>query len=177
MATQPTGIRVFDKSDRFNQFDSPLGSITLAVSDRGVRGLWFGGQQHFPTLPERSFSPRDTLLRETEKQLGEYFSGRRKMFDLPLDLGRGTPFQQAIWHALTRQPYGVTTTYSELAHQIGRANAVRAVGAAVGRNPISVIVPCHRVVGSDGSLTGYAGGLERKIKLLRLEGAPLSDQL
>ena len=174
MAAQPTGIRVFDEHDRFNRFDSALGPITLAASERGLRGLWFDGQQHFPELPDRSFSPRDTLLREAEKQLGDYFSGKRKVFDLPLDFSRGTPFQQSIWQALTRQPFGVTTTYGELANRIGRANAVRAVGAAIGRNPISVIVPCHRVVGSDGSLTGYAGGLERKIQLLRLEGAAFS---
>lgn len=174
MTTQPTGIRVFDESDRFNCFDSALGPITLAASERGLRGLWFEDQHYFPELPDRPFSPRDSLLQEAEKQLGEYFSGKRKMFDLPLDFSRGTSFQQSIWHELTRQPFGVTTTYSELANRIGRAKAVRAVGAAIGRNPISVIVPCHRVLGSDGSLTGYAGGLERKIELLRIEGTALS---
>lgn len=176
MATQPTGIRVFDPHDRFHRFDSALGPITLAASDTGLRGLWFEGQHYFPNLPDRPFSPRDSVLRKAEQQLREYFAGQRKTFDLPLDFSRGTPFQRSIWTALTRQPFGVTTTYSTLASQIGRANAVRAVGAAIGRNPISVIVPCHRVLGSDGSLTGYAGGLERKIALLRIEALALADQ-
>lgn len=175
MATQPTGVRVFDEDDRFHRFDSVLGPITLAASGKGLRGLWFEGQHYFPDLPERPFSPRDSVLREAQKQLREYFSGKRKTFDLSLDFSRGTPFQQSIWDALTRQPFGVSTTYSKLASQVGRANAVRAVGAAIGRNPISVIVPCHRVLGADGSLTGYAGGLERKVALLRIEGMTPPD--
>lgn len=110
------------------------------------------------------------MLKEAEHQLQAYFSGQRQDFDLPLDLSRGTDFQRGVWQALINLPFGSTTTYANLARQIGRPDAVRAVGAAIGRNPISVIVPCHRVLGTDGSLTGYAGGLERKIELLRIEG-------
>jgi len=103
-------------------------------------------------------------------QLEDYFAGRRAHFDLPLDLSRGTHFQQLVWRALLRIPRGVTTSYAALGAAIGRPAAARAVGAAVGRNPVSVIVPCHRVLGSNGSLTGYAGGIERKRRLLALEG-------
>jgi methylated-DNA-[protein]-cysteine S-methyltransferase len=110
------------------------------------------------------------VLLQAAAQVNEYFAGARTRFDLPLDLSHGTPFQQSVWHALLRLPYGDTTSYAALSAAIGTPAAVRAVGAAVGRNPISVIVPCHRILGSDGSLTGYAGGLDRKRQLLTLEG-------
>jgi methylated-DNA-[protein]-cysteine S-methyltransferase len=103
-------------------------------------------------------------------QLDEYFAGTRTRFELTLDLQGGTAFQQSVWQALLSIPRGETTTYGDLSRRVGQASAVRAVGAAVGRNPVSIVVPCHRVLGSDGSLTGYAGGLERKEALLRLEG-------
>jgi methylated-DNA-[protein]-cysteine S-methyltransferase len=115
------------------------------------------------------------VLRETEQQLADYFAGRRRQFDLPLDLSHGTAFQQSVWQALLAIAPGRTTSYGALALAVGKPAAVRAVGAAVGRNPISVIVPCHRVLGADGSLTGYAGGLERKRALLELEGALVSQ--
>jgi methylated-DNA-[protein]-cysteine S-methyltransferase len=105
------------------------------------------------------------------KQLSEYFAGRRAAFELPLDLRGGTAFQQSVWQALLHIPSGATSSYGALSTLIGKSAAVRAVGAAVGRNPLSVVVPCHRVLGSDGSLTGYAGGLPRKSALLQLEGA------
>ena len=117
-----------------------------------------------------------SLLRKAAEQLRQYLRGERQHFDLPLDLGGGTPFQQAVWKALLRIPTGHTTSYGALGRQIGKPAAVRAVGAAVGRNPLSVVVPCHRVLGQDGSLTGYAGGLDRKATLLHLEGA-LPDSL
>jgi methylated-DNA-[protein]-cysteine S-methyltransferase len=109
-------------------------------------------------------------LQKTVQQLQAYFAGQRKDFDLPLDLRRGTPFQQAAWQALRALPYGATTSYGALSAAIGRPRAMRAVGAAIGRNPVSIIVPCHRVIGANGALTGYAGGLPRKQALLQLEG-------
>jgi methylated-DNA-[protein]-cysteine S-methyltransferase len=110
-------------------------------------------------------------LIKTAQQLALYFAGQRHDFDLPLDLSGGTEFQQAVWRALLTIPSGQTTSYGQISQSISNPMAVRAVGAAVGRNPISIIVPCHRVLGADGSLTGYAGGLDRKTALLRLEGA------
>jgi methylated-DNA-[protein]-cysteine S-methyltransferase len=109
------------------------------------------------------------VLRAAMDQLDDYFAGRRDAFELPLDLQAGTPFQQSVWNALCSIAPGATTTYGELGRRIGRPEAARAVGAAVGRNPLSIVVPCHRVVGSDGALTGYAGGIERKTALLAHE--------
>lgn len=149
---------------------SPLGPLLLARTEAGLAGAWFKAQKWHPTelgAPER---PDDPLLQQAAAQIAEYFAGRRAHFDLPLDL-HGTAFQQAVWRALCAIDAGATQSYAEVARSIGAAQAVRAVGAAVGRNPVSVIVPCHRVVGADGSLTGYAGGLERKRALLTLEGA------
>ncbi len=117
--------------------------------------------------------PEDTehaVLKQTSQQLAEYFAGQRKRFDVPLDLACGTAFQQSVWQALLAIPQGSTESYGDVSRRIGKPGAARAVGAAVGHNPVSIIVPCHRVMGSDGSLTGYGGGLDRKIALLRLEG-------
>ncbi len=161
----------FDTSIVQARYRSPLGSMIVAATARGVAGVWFDGQRHLPdhcAWPER---PGDPLLVRAIAQLGEYFAGQRIAFDLPLDLQGGSPFQQSVWQALLGIPPGGTTSYAALSRQIGQPAAVRAVGAAVGRNPVSVVVPCHRVVGSNGALTGYAGGLERKGALLRLEGA------
>jgi methylated-DNA-[protein]-cysteine S-methyltransferase len=157
------------------RFDSPLGIIILAATDKGLAGLWFDGQRHFPVglsgaepWPARDDHP---VLRQTVRQLREYFAGTRTTFDAPLDLSVGTPFQQSVWQALLAIAPGDTASYSQISSRIGKPAAVRAVGAAVGRNPVSIIVPCHRVMGADGSLTGYAGGLPRKTALLTLEGA------
>ncbi|MDP2452412.1 MAG: methylated-DNA--[protein]-cysteine S-methyltransferase [Polaromonas sp.] len=114
--------------------------------------------------------PEHPVLKEVMRQLGEYFAGRRTEFDVPLDLAHGTAFQQSVWQALLAIPQGGTASYSEVGRRIGKPAAVRAVGAAVGRNPVSIIVPCHRVMGANGALTGYAGGLDRKTALLKLEG-------
>ncbi len=155
--------------------ESPLGTVWLSATDRGLAGLWFLDQRHAPAwlgtgLPE---SPTHPVLVRTAEQIRAYFVGRRRDFDLPLDLeAMGTPFQQSVWRALCNIPCGETVSYGELGRRIGRASAVRAVGAAVGRNPVSIIVPCHRVVGANGSLTGYAGGLHRKAALLKLETRP-----
>ena len=151
------------------QTASPLGTVILAASDQGLAGLWFDGQQHQPDDSHWARMPEHPVLKQACAQLDDWFAGRRSGFDLPLDLQTGTAFQQSVWQALLRIPRGATTSYGQLSAGIGRPAAVRAVGAAIGRNPISVIVPCHRVVGADGSLTGYAGGLQRKTALLQLE--------
>ncbi|HZF85003.1 MAG TPA: methylated-DNA--[protein]-cysteine S-methyltransferase [Burkholderiaceae bacterium] len=153
------------------RIDTPLGSVRLAATDAGLAGMWFDGQQHSPDTRGWQDNDLHPVLRQAAEQLLAYFDGRRDGFDLPLDLSHGTAFQQSVWQALLAIPRGATTSYGMLSRQVGRPAAVRAVGAAVGRNPISVIVPCHRVVGADGSLTGYAGGLARKTALLALEGA------
>ena len=150
-------------------YESPLGRMLLATTDRGIAGVWFVGQRHGPDAcgwPEDAAHP---LLQQAIAQLAGYFAGDRTRFDLPLDL-QGTPFQQSVWTALLAIPPGGTTSYGQLGRQLGRPQAARAIGAAVGRNPVSIVVPCHRVLGTGGGLTGYAGGLERKTALLRLEG-------
>lgn len=151
---------------------TPLGPVLLCASARGLAGLWFDGQRYHPEpecVARWTVDPEHPLLRGSVALLDDWFSGRRTAFDLPLDLSAGTGFQQQVWRALLDIAPGQTCSYSDLAQAIGRPRAVRAVGAAVGRNPLSIIVPCHRVLGSDGSLTGYAGGLDRKRALLRLE--------
>jgi methylated-DNA-[protein]-cysteine S-methyltransferase len=153
------------------RYESPLGPMLLAATDRGLAGLWFVGQRHGPDSRGWREDPSHPVLREAVAQLAGWFAGERSGFDLPLDLQAGTPFQQDVWAALRTIPRGATTSYAELARRLGRPSAARAVGAAVGRNPVSIVVPCHRVIGTGGSLTGYAGGLERKTALLRLEGA------
>jgi methylated-DNA-[protein]-cysteine S-methyltransferase len=152
---------------------TPLGPLLLARTARGLAGAWFEGQKHHPgplAAPQR---PHDELLRAAAEQLRAYFAGARDAFELPLDL-HGTPFQRAVWRSLLAIPGGRTRSYGEIARALDAAAAVRAVGGAVGRNPLSVIVPCHRVVGSDGSMTGYAGGVERKRALLALERVPVA---
>jgi len=149
--------------------ETPLGPVLLARTDTGLAGAWFDGQNAYPAGITTPRVDDDPLLCKTAKQLGEYFDGQRSRFEIPLDL-RGTDFQLRVWRALLAIDSGQTASYGQIARGIGSPQAVRAVGAAVGRNPLSVIVPCHRVIGSDGSLTGYAGGLERKRALLRLEG-------
>lgn len=161
----------FDTSIVRADYESPLGPMIVAATGKGLAGVWFAGQRHLPDMTGWRDDPAHPVLRQVIAQLGEYYAGRRTSFDMPLDLQGGTSFQQSVWHALLAIPAGETTSYGDLSQRIGKPAAVRAVGAAVGRNPVSVIVPCHRVLGSDGSLTGYAGGLERKSALLKLEGA------
>lgn len=146
-----------------------MGPLTLVAVDGELAGLYMTEQRHRPA--EAAFGPREPgALPAVVEQLGEYFAGERTAFDLPLKLD-GTPFQRAVWAALREIPYGETTTYGELARRLGRPAASRAVGMANGRNPVGVIVPCHRVVGAAGDLTGYGGGLDRKRRLLDLERA------
>ena len=149
---------------------SPLGPVLLARTAKGLAGAWFEGQKHHPGVLDAPVRVDDPLLRQAALQLQRYFAGTTTAFDLPLDL-RGTPFQQSVWRALLAIPAGSTQTYGGIAQHVASAKAVRAVGGAIGRNPVSVIVPCHRVVGADGSLTGYAGGVDRKLALLELEGS------
>jgi methylated-DNA-[protein]-cysteine S-methyltransferase len=145
-------------------YESPLGPLTLVGGAVGLSGLRFPGRG--PALEGEARRP-DAFGAAVE-QLEEYFAGERRRFELDLDL-RGTPFQRAVWRQLQELPYGTRVSYAELAARIGRPDRVRAVGAAVGATPVPIVVPCHRVVGSDGSLTGYGGGLQRKQALLDLE--------
>jgi methylated-DNA-[protein]-cysteine S-methyltransferase len=148
---------------------SPLGDILLAATTEGLCGLWFEGQKHMPDMTGWP-AGNNAVIEQAQQQVQQYFAQQRDSFDLPLDLSVGTPFQQAVWQALLAIPCGQHSSYGAIAQHIRNPKAVRAVGAAVGRNPISVIVPCHRVLGASGDLTGYAGGLERKTALLELEG-------
>ncbi|WP_406334366.1 methylated-DNA--[protein]-cysteine S-methyltransferase [Streptomyces sp. NBC_00203] len=152
--------------------DSPYGPLTLVADDGVLCGLYMVGQRHRP--PEENFGERDdSLFDEAEAQLKAYFAGESKDFTLELRMA-GTPFQRSVWDQLRRIPYGETRSYGELAEALGNVGASRAVGLANGKNPIGIIVPCHRVVGANGSLTGYGGGLDRKKRLLDFEsGAAL----
>ncbi len=148
---------------------SAWGTLMLAASDQGLCGMWFEGQKH---LPDTRAWPRgrNAFIDQAVLELNDYFAGKRQQFGVALDLSAGTAFQQSVWQALLHIDFGQHHSYGAIAQRIGNSSAVRAVGAAVGRNPISVIVPCHRVLGANGALTGYAGGLGRKAALLQLEG-------
>ena len=146
-------------------FSSPLGLLLIEADERAVHRIHFDAERQ---TPARS----NAMTRLCRQQLREYFSGDRRDFDLPLDPA-GTPFQQQVWGQLRAIGFGATDSYAAIAARVGRPRAVRAVGAANGANPLAIVVPCHRVIGSSGKLTGYAGGLERKAWLLRHEGARL----
>ena len=152
-------------------FQSPLGSMTLAANGKGLVGVWFDGQKHEPDLAGWATVKTLPVLDQAKVALTAYFSSPRKVWELPVDVTMGTDFQRQVWDQLRQIPTGKTATYADIAKAIGRPKAVRAVGAAVGRNPLSIVIPCHRVIGSNGALTGYAGGIERKIALLKLESA------
>jgi len=149
---------------------TPLGPMTLAATARGLAGAWFAAQAHHPGELSAPVRAEQRWLVQAAGEFDAYFAGRKRSFTVPLD-AQGTAFQHSVWRVLQGIRFGSLRSYGEIAHELGRPEAARAVGAAVGRNPISVIVPCHRVVGRDGSLTGYAGGLSRKEALLELEGA------
>lgn len=167
--------------------DTPLGSMAAAASERGMVGLWFVGQQHFPdhwpglttsdqrpaSLPPHPPTLTPTLaaqhLNDTQTQLALYFQGQLTRFSLPCDVMCGTAFQRDVWTLLQDIAYGTTCSYGQLARSLGKPGAARAIGLAVGRNPLSVVIPCHRVVGAQGQLTGYAGGVVRKRALLDVE--------
>jgi methylated-DNA-[protein]-cysteine S-methyltransferase len=147
--------------------DSPCGPLTLVATDGRLSGVYLDRQRHRPA-PETFGHPDPEPFGAAVRQLTEYFAGRRTTFDVPVTL-IGTDFQRSVWHALCEIPHGETVSYGQLADRIGRPTASRAVGLANGRNPISIIVPCHRVVGAGGDLTGYGGGLDRKRFLLDFE--------
>lgn len=148
---------------------TPVGNIQLSTREDCLSELKFTQQ-----LPEGGLT--DPLLLEAKKQLEEYFGGQRKVFNLPIGLG-GTDFQRKVWLAIGKIPFGQTTTYAKLAEQLGNPAAIRAVGTAIGANPLLIVLPCHRIIGSNGSLTGYAGGLDKKKALLELEGYPFQGSL
>jgi methylated-DNA-[protein]-cysteine S-methyltransferase len=155
----------------YTHLDSPLGPILLASNHHALTGLYFVGQK-YEAVPGSDWTEvRDSrLFVRAQTELAEYFAGKRTGFDLPLE-PEGTPFQRHVWRTLRTIPCGTTVTYGALAESLGAPRSVRAAAAAIGRNPISILIPCHRVIGSDGSLTGYAGGLDRKRALLALEAA------
>jgi methylated-DNA-[protein]-cysteine S-methyltransferase len=151
----------------YRRIASPLGELLLAGSETRLRGLWMQeGPGRRPVGD--GWVPSDARFADARAQLDEYFAGDRREFELELDPA-GTPFQRRVWRAVREIPYGTTSTYGELAARLGKRSAARAVGAANGLNPISIVIPCHRLVGARGALTGYAGGLERKRRLLELE--------
>jgi methylated-DNA-[protein]-cysteine S-methyltransferase len=154
---------------QYTEMASPLGTLLLTAEDGQLTGVHFAGQKHDrPVQPGWQRADDTPALARARAQLAEYFAGRRTSFELPL-APAGTPFQQAVWRALLAVPFGATSTYGAIARAVGKPSAVRAVGSAVGANPLGIVVPCHRIVGRDGSLTGYAAGLERKARLLALE--------
>lgn len=155
----------------FKKMASPVGELTLVASEKGlIAVLWENDDPARVEIGNWQENPKNPYLRDAEKQLSEYFSGKRKEFSVKLDMN-GTEFQKKVWAGLCTIPFGETRSYGELAKQIRKPTASRAVGAANGRNPLSIIVPCHRVIGASGKLTGFAGGLPVKEKLLKLEQA------
>ncbi|MGH8737273.1 MAG: methylated-DNA--[protein]-cysteine S-methyltransferase [Burkholderiales bacterium] len=153
----------------YDYYDSPCGRMLLVADGEALCGVYFTGQKHY-VAPERSWKrdPQAAPLAETRRELDEYFAGKRRKFDVLL-AAEGTPFQRAVWKAIAGVRFGETISYAELARRAGRPGSARAAGSATGRNPIGIIVPCHRIVGADGSLTGYAGGIDKKVTLLALE--------
>ena len=153
---------------KYAQVDTPIGRLTVVAADTGIRRILWDGE----APPEEAIEGGSDTLDAAVEQIREYFAGARTTFDLPLDLG-GTPFQQKVWQELGSIPFGTTISYGEQARRIGRPKAARAVGAANGRNPVPVVLPCHRVIGSGGALTGFGGGLDTKRILLRHEAEVL----
>lgn len=154
----------------FSEYTSPIGTLLLTARAGALTGLWIRGEKHAPQIASE-WQRNDGALRDVTSQLDDYFAGRRWTFTLPL-APAGTDFQQRVWAELRRIPVGTTISYGELARRIGQPAAVRAVGLANGRNPISIVVPCHRVIGANGALTGYGGGLTAKAWLLAHEAPP-----
>ncbi|MGV8924037.1 MAG: methylated-DNA--[protein]-cysteine S-methyltransferase [Thermomonas sp.] len=156
------------------RIESPAGPLVIAADDTGLRHIEFYQNRHPADRDDWQGGDND-VLQAAEAQLDEYFAGSRTRFELPL-APQGTAFQLGVWQELARIPYGVTISYAELAHRVGKPTATRAVGAANGRNPLPIVLPCHRVIGADGALTGFGGGLPMKEFLLKLEGAMPGEQ-
>ena len=153
----------------YDTYESPQGRMLLVATDDGIAGIYFERQKYIPKKDkEWRHAPDHAALKRARRELGEYFAGRRTRFDVPLD-PQGTAFQRKVWNAIGKVAYGRTLSYGELAKRAGEAGSARAAGAATGRNPIGIIVPCHRIMGANGALTGYAGGIGRKRALLALE--------
>lgn len=153
----------------YDFYESPYGQMLLVANDEGLAGVYFDGQKYLAQVASQwRRGAQHATLRQAKRELAEYFGGRRKRFELAL-APEGTPFQRSVWKAISTVAFGQTISYGELANKAGCPGSARAAGAATGRNPIGIIVPCHRIVGSNGSLTGYAGGLDRKRALLALE--------
>ncbi len=160
----------------FKWMDSPVGRLKLVAGDKGLTAiLWPDDNPKRVPLGVLTENANNPYLIQTEQELSEYFAGRRKFFSVPLDFN-GTGFQKSVWQTLLTIPFGETRSYGQIAAQLGKPSASRAVGAANGKNPISIIAPCHRVIGTNGKLTGFAGGLETKAHLLALEGHEDSHQ-
>jgi len=162
-----------------SKYKSPVGDITLASNGEKLTGLWFDGQKYFADTLAENYEEKDLpVFGQTEKWLDIYFSGKAPDFTPPLDMGEISPFRKRVWEIMLEIPFGQTSTYGKIAKQIAKETGKRvsgqAVGGAVGHNSISLVIPCHRVVGTNGSLTGYAGGIDKKIKLLKLEGVDVS---
>ncbi|MCS6304246.1 MAG: methylated-DNA--[protein]-cysteine S-methyltransferase [Nitrospira sp.] len=154
----------------YDYHQSPRGRILLVADDQALTGVYFAGQKYHPRIDKKwKRADKHKPLRQAKRELSEYFDGKRTRFTVEL-APQGTPFQRAVWKSIASVEFGQTIAYAELARRAGRPGSARAAGAATGRNPISIIVPCHRIVGSNGSLTGYAGGLAKKRALLELEG-------
>jgi methylated-DNA-[protein]-cysteine S-methyltransferase len=154
----------------YDTYQSPHGRMLLVATEDGICGIFFHGQKYFPEKDKTwKYKPDHVPLKQAKRELTEYFTGKRRRFNVALDPD-GTPFQRSVWKAISRVAFGRTTTYGALAAKAGCPGSARAAGAATGRNPISIVVPCHRIMGANGSLTGYAGGLQRKRALLALEG-------
>ena len=154
----------------YDYYQSPRGRILLVADDKALTGVYFARQKYHPRIDKKwQRSDKHEPLRQAKRELSEYFDGKRTRFTVKL-APHGTPFQRAVWRAIAGVPFGQTIAYGELAKRAGHPGSARAAGAATGRNPIGIIVPCHRIVGSNGSLTGYAGGLAKKRALLVLEG-------
>ena len=161
----------------YKTMQSPVGELKLVATEKGLAAvLWENDDPHRVHIDEMTEQGGNAVLDQAEAQLNEYFDGTRTAFTVPLDV-QGTPFQRSVWEQLLKIPFGETRTYGQLAAVLGKSSAMRAVGAANGRNPLSIIAACHRVIGKDGSLTGFAGGLETKALLLRHEGHVVRDEL
>ena len=159
----------------YDTIKTPIGELMLVASDSKLAGIYFVGCDHLPVAHKQwQRHAKNPIFRQTKEQLEEYFAGKRTTFSVPLHFA-GTDFQERVWRRIALIPYGKTISYAELARQAGNPKAIRAAGTSTGRNPLSIIIPCHRVIGKNGAITGYAGGLDKKQRLLQLENPKISS--